>query len=29
LKKWNRQSKLELIEADNPGWRDLWPDLLG
>jgi len=29
LKKWNRRWKLELIEAGNPGWRDLWPDLLG
>jgi len=29
LKKWNRRWKLELIESDNPGWRDLWPDLLG
>ncbi|MGH8214227.1 MAG: GIY-YIG nuclease family protein [Rhodanobacteraceae bacterium] len=27
LKKWNRAWKLELIEADNPGWRDLWEDL--
>jgi putative endonuclease len=28
LKKWNRRWKLELIEAGNPDWRDLWPDLL-
>jgi putative endonuclease len=24
LKKWNRRWKLELIEAGNPDWRDLW-----
>ena len=23
LKKWNRRWKLELIERDNPEWRDL------
>lgn len=23
LKKWNRAWKLELIEKDNPAWRDL------
>jgi putative endonuclease len=28
LKKWNRAWKLELIEAHNPAWRDLWNDLL-
>ena len=28
LKKWKRQWKIELIEADNPYWRDLYPDLL-
>ena len=28
LKKWNRSWKLELIEASNPKWRDLWHDLL-
>jgi putative endonuclease len=28
LKKWNRKWKLELIEKDNPNWRDLYPDLL-
>ncbi|HAO41742.1 MAG TPA: GIY-YIG nuclease family protein [Afipia sp.] len=27
LKKWNRGWKLRLIEAGNPGWRDLWSDL--
>ncbi|OOG42019.1 GIY-YIG nuclease family protein [Rhodanobacter sp. C05] len=28
LKKWNRAWKLELIEANNPSWRDLWEELL-
>ena len=28
LKKWNRIWKIELIESTNPGWRDLWNDLL-
>lgn len=23
LKKWNRQWKINLIEKENPGWRDL------
>jgi putative endonuclease len=27
LKKWNRQWKIELIEKDNPEWRDLYTDL--
>ena len=29
LKKWRRQWKLELIEASNPYWRDMYADLLG
>ena len=28
LKKWNRAWKLKLIEATNPQWRDLWPDII-
>ncbi len=28
IKKWNRAWKLELIERFNPGWRDLFDDLL-
>ena len=24
LKKWNRAWKLELIESQNPDWKDLW-----
>lgn len=27
LKRWYRQWKLELIEAENPGWRDLWEEI--
>ena len=29
LKKWNRDWKLRLIEASNPDWRDLWPEIVG
>ena len=28
LKEWKRKWKLELIEKDNPGWRDLYEGLL-
>jgi len=28
LKKWRRAWKLELIERDNPEWRDLFDDIL-
>ena len=27
IKKWNRQWKIDLIERDNPDWRDLAVDL--
>ena len=27
LKKWLRQWKINLIEADNPGWDDLYEQL--
>lgn len=27
MKKWHRAWKIELIEKDNRGWRDLWPDI--
>ena len=27
LKKWNRKWKLELIEKNNPEWRDLYSEL--
>ena len=27
IKKWNRAWKLELIEKDNPDWRDLAEEL--
>ena len=29
LKEWKRTWKLELIEATNPNWPDLYPDILG
>ena len=28
IKKWRRQLKLELIERQNPTWRDLYEDLV-
>ncbi len=27
LKKWNRAWKIELIENQNPDWRDFWPEI--
>ena len=27
IKKWNRKWKLDLIEASNPQWRDLYDEL--
>jgi putative endonuclease len=27
LKKWNRAWKLQLIENENPSWRDLWNEI--
>ncbi len=27
LKKWNRQWKIELIEKQNPEWKDLWDQI--
>ena len=29
LKKWRRARKIELIQVDNPYWRDLWPEISG
>jgi len=29
MKKWRRAWKVELIEASNPDWRDLYPDIAG
>jgi len=29
IKKWRRAWKIELIEARNPAWRDLWPEIVG
>jgi len=28
LKKWRRAWKLDLIEQQNPGWKDLYEELL-
>jgi putative endonuclease len=28
IKKWNRKWKLELIEKDNPAWRDLYQEIV-
>jgi putative endonuclease len=29
MKKWYREWKIQLIEEANPGWRDLYDDLVG
>jgi putative endonuclease len=29
IKKWRRAWKIELVEKQNPYWRDLWPELVG
>jgi putative endonuclease len=29
IKKWRRQWKIELIEKENPDWRDLYPEIAG
>ena len=29
LKRWRRAWKIALIEAGNPEWRDLYPELTG
>jgi putative endonuclease len=28
IKKWRRTWKIELIEKENPEWRDLYPEIL-
>jgi putative endonuclease len=28
MKKWNRAWKLKSIERVNPGWRDLWDEVV-
>lgn len=28
LKAWKRRWKIELIEKENPEWRDLYPDIV-
>ena len=27
IKEWRRAWKVELIEASNPGWHDLWDEI--
>jgi putative endonuclease len=29
LKRWRRAWKFRLVEATNPEWDDLWPELMG
>jgi putative endonuclease len=29
IKEWKRAWKIELIQAENREWRDLYPDLVG
>ena len=29
IKKWNRAWKIELIQGQNPQWRDLYEDVVG
>lgn len=29
MKKWKREWKMRLIESSNPGWRDLFDDIVG
>ena len=28
IKKWRRARKIDLIEKDNPDWKDLYPDIV-
>ncbi len=28
IKRWRRSWKIQLIEAGNPGWRDLYEDIV-
>ena len=28
IKKWKRQWKIDLIEKDNPGWKDLYDEIV-
>jgi putative endonuclease len=29
LKKWNRSWKVDLVQAQNPNWDDLWSEIVG
>jgi putative endonuclease len=28
IKKWRRQWKIDLIEKENPNWKDLYPEII-
>ena len=28
IKKWRRQWKIDLIEKENPDWKDLYPEIV-
>ena len=28
MKKWKRAWKIEIIEKENPTWKDLWDDII-
>jgi putative endonuclease len=28
MKRWRRAWKIELVEASNPTWRDLWLEVI-
>ena len=28
IKKWNRAWKIDLIEQENPDWKDLWDGII-
>ncbi|MBU1951788.1 GIY-YIG nuclease family protein [Patescibacteria group bacterium] len=28
MKKWNRKWKIELIEKDNPNWKDIYGEIV-
>ena len=29
IKKWNREWKINLVKEKNPGWKDLYGDIVG
>ena len=28
IKRWRRKWKIELIQSENPRWKDLWPTII-